>query len=90
MAFFFFFFLLLLVAYLLWDILVRTFVILLNNNIKYLKKIVRKLKTTFSSSTAFIATQCAMYSISNIFKRVFQSKTPSILHILKSYKSVFN
>lgn len=80
--------LLLLVAYLLLNINVRTFVILLNTNIRIFIKIVIK-PNFLIVLTGIKTTQWLIYSIWNIFKWVFQSKTPRIFHILKSaYKSV--
>lgn len=78
-----------LVAYLLLNIIARTFVILLNTNIRMLIKIVKKQNREKIVLTGIKTTQWLMYSIWNSFKCVFQSKTPRIFHILKSvYKSV--
>lgn len=80
--------LLLLVAYLLLKINVRNFVMLVNTNIRMFIKIVIK-QNFLIVLTGIKTTQWVMYSIWNIFKWVFQSKTPRIFHILKSvYKSV--
>lgn len=81
--------LLLWVAYLLLNINVRTFVILLNTNIRMFIKIVIK-QNFLIALTGIKTTQWLVNSIWNIFKWIFQSKTPRIFHILKSvYESAW-
>lgn len=78
----FIYLLLLLVAYLLWNISGRTFVTLLNNIFFFnICKSCEKTKPLHSLN--WIKYNAVSY-VWNIFKWVFQSKTPQIFHILKS------